>query len=80
MEEFSQWQTNFEQASVMISNGSIFTGKINIKNFPRLSDLMKNGDESYITFVGSEKNAGEERTYLINKQYVVWLDAGPSRG
>jgi len=78
MEEYSQWQKNFKKASVMVANGSVLSGKINIKNYPRLSDLMRNSDEHYITLVGAESGGSEEKTFIINKKYVVWLEAGPS--
>ena len=77
MEDFVQWPKNFKKASIRLSNGEKLSGKINIKDFQRLSDLMRNSEEQYIILIGCENGGIENKTYIINKKFIIWLDAGP---
>jgi len=68
------WEKNYKDAKVKLSCGTIITGKINIREFPRLSDMMKNTYESYIVVVDVSSESEKPLTYIINKQYVVWVE------
>ena len=63
------WETNFKIA-VKTSDGRVHTGKVNIQNFQRLSDFLKNKDDEFIVIVPDEENSGSE-VLMLNKSYII---------
>ena len=55
-----------------MTDGSILKGKINIKEFPRLSMLFKTTPDNFITLVPEEDS---KKGIIINKNYVLWAES-----
>lgn len=70
------WEKNFKKASVKVSDGTTITGTINIREYPRLSDLIKKVEEPFLIIVGVEGSADITKTYMVNKKYILWVEAG----
>ncbi len=69
----NQYVKNYKNIKVKISDGNIITGQINITNFSRLSEYLKQSSDKFITIVVD--NSGEEkRTTLVNKEHIIWAD------
>jgi hypothetical protein len=73
MEESQEWEVNFKSVTVKMSDGSLFTGKVNIRVFQRLSDFFRNADDRFIVLVLDQDQT--ERVIMANKSYIVWVEA-----
>ena len=67
-----QWVRNYKRVTVKMTDGSILKGKINIKDFPRLSMLFKTTPDNFITLVPEEDS---KKGIIINKNYVLWAES-----
>lgn len=67
-----QWIRNYKKVTIRMTDGSILKGKINIKEFPRLSMLFKTSPENFITLVPEEDS---KKGIIINKNYVLWAES-----
>ncbi len=56
-----------------MSDGSAFTGKVNIRAFQRLSDFFRAVDDRFIVLLSEEAQA--PRVLMLNKTYIVWAEA-----
>jgi len=70
----SQWETNFKKATVKLSDGSLLKGVINIGESKRLSDKLKRKEEPLVVLVGVEQEHTEIKTYIINREKVIWVE------
>ncbi len=71
----TQWETNFKALTVKMSDGSLLTGKVNIRNFPRLSDYFRQSEDQFITMLCPGGEEGQTKAVMINKSYVIWAEA-----
>lgn len=69
----TNWDVNFHNVTVKMSDGSVFAGKVNIRNYQRLSDFFKNADERFIVVIPDEEH--QQRASMVNKQYIIWAEA-----
>jgi len=67
------WPSNYKTARIKISDGSVIQGKVNIGEFNRLSDSVKAGDEKFLVLVGTLGDENQEKTYIIHKDKIVWI-------
>ncbi|MFO8089163.1 MAG: hypothetical protein R6U13_04945 [Desulfatiglandaceae bacterium] len=67
------WPTNYKKAILKISDGSLIKGKINVGELKRLSDLIRMTDEKFIVLVGTLHDENEEKTFIINKNSIIWI-------
>jgi len=72
--DISQWETNFKKATVKLSDGSILKGMINIGESKRLSDKLKRKEDPLVVLVGVEQEHSEVKTYIINREKVIWVE------
>lgn len=72
-----EWEINFKEVTVKMSDGTMFAGKVNIRNFSRLSDFLKIATDPFIVIV-SEEGEPNGRVLMVNKNYVVWAEVGIS--
>ena len=72
--DISQWETNYKKASVKLSDGSILKGMINIGEYKRLSDKLKRKEDPLVVLVGVEQEHTEIKTYIINREKVIWVE------
>jgi hypothetical protein len=67
-----QWVRNYKKVTIKMTDGSILKGKINIREFPRLSMLFKTSPDNFITIVPEEDS---KKGIIINKNYVLWAES-----
>jgi len=56
-----------------MSDGSAFTGKVNIRTFQRLSDFFRTADDRFIVLLSEGEQP--QRVLMLNKTYIVWAEA-----
>lgn len=71
-QEKDHWVRNYKKVSVKMRDGSTLKGKINIKEFPRLSFLFRTSPDNFITLVPEED---PNKALIINKNYVLWAES-----
>lgn len=72
MVESMKYEVNYKNVTVKTIDGSMITGKVNIQNFQRLSDMLKHSMDNYLT-IASEKGAhASELITIVNKQHIIW--------
>jgi hypothetical protein len=69
-----EFEMNYKVICVKISDGSMVKGKINLTNYPRVSDMLKNSNEKFITVVADEQNQDAKKIYVINKEFMIWAE------
>jgi hypothetical protein len=73
MEGTMKWETNFKPIVVKMSDDSRLDGKLNIRNFKRISDFFRNVQDQFIVMVTDEEQA--QRTIILNRNFIVWIEA-----
>ena len=69
-----EFEKNYKGICVKISDGSIVKGKINLTNYPRISDMLKNSNEKFITVVADDQSQDAKKIYIINKEFMIWAE------
>jgi hypothetical protein len=69
-----EFEKNYKGICVKISDGSMVKGRINLTNYPRISDMLKNSNEKFITIVADEQNPDSKKVYIINKEFMIWAE------
>ncbi len=66
------WPRNYKKVTLKMTDGSILKGKINIKEFPRLSVLFKTSPDNFIAIVPEEE---PKKVFIVNKNYILWTES-----
>jgi hypothetical protein len=74
MAQVTNYEKNYKNIKAKISDGSIITGKINISNFPRLSDYLKQSTDKFITIQSEETERAAKKATIVNKEHIIWAD------
>ena len=69
-----EYAKNYQNIKVKISDGSVITGKINITNFARLSEYLKQSNDKFITILSEETEGGGKKATIVNKDFIIWAD------
>jgi hypothetical protein len=72
MSESQKFGTNYRSATVKMVDGSTFSGKINIRNYNRLSDFVKSVDERFIIMVSETDH--DEKVFFLKVEHIVWVE------
>jgi hypothetical protein len=59
-----EFEKNYKWICVKISDGSMVKGRINLTNYQRISDMLKNSNEKFITIVADEQNPDSQKVYI----------------
>jgi hypothetical protein len=65
---------NYKNIKARISDGSIITGKINIMNYARLSEYLKQSNDRFITILSEVTEGAGKKATIVNKDYIIWAD------
>jgi hypothetical protein len=76
IDDNSSWVKEYRDISIRTSDGSTFLGKINLCHHKRISDLFKNPCEQFIVLVDVMFRESTEKTVIINKNHIVWVEPG----
>ena len=67
-------QQNKKSVSVRLTDGTTIKGKINIKAYTRLTDLLNSSDEANFAVVTDASVAGQPgKTIIVRKEQIVWV-------
>ncbi len=69
-----EFEKNYKGICVKISDGSMVKGKINLTNYPRISDMLKNSNDKFITVVADENSPNAGKVFIINKEFIIWAE------
>jgi hypothetical protein len=70
------WVKEYRQVNIRTTDGSTFSGKINLGYNKRISDLFKNPSDQFIVLVDVVYRDTPEKVVIINKQHIVWVEPG----
>ena len=65
---------NFRSVVVKIKDGTTITGKLNIGDFPRVSDFFKKSPDQYFVLSDAEHRGMTGKVVIINKNEIVWAE------
>ena len=55
-----------------MSDGSVFSGKVKVRGFWRLSDYLLTADERLPVIVGKEGQP--QKVMMVDKNYILWAE------
>jgi len=62
-----------KEAILKLSDGNTIKGKINIKSYARLSDLLNQKDDRFLVVFDCQFREELGKVLFINKRHVVWI-------
>lgn len=65
------YTTKYENIVVKLSDGSMIKGKLNIRDYNRLSDYLRHAQDQFVVIVSEESEQGSEKVFFINRDYIV---------
>jgi hypothetical protein len=68
-----RWEVNYRQVTVKMSDGLVYTGRVNIREFPRVSDFFRNSEDRFVVVISEQDEA--KKVMLLNKNFIVWAEA-----
>ncbi len=68
------YKTEYRNITVRTTDGTTFTGKVNIGIKERVSDLFTKPEKPFIIMLNSEYKEGSERVLIINKNHIIWAE------
>jgi hypothetical protein len=69
----AEWEVNYKRVTIKMSDGSVFTGEVNIRAFQRVSDFFRSADDQFVVLVSEEVQS--RRVVMVNRNYVIWAEA-----
>ena len=70
MEVEEAWQVNYRRVTLKMSDGTLYAGKLNIRDFNRASDFFRHAEEEFYLMVVSVPD-GSEKVMMLNKNFIV---------
>ncbi|HPD61112.1 MAG TPA: hypothetical protein PKV48_05070 [Thermodesulfobacteriota bacterium] len=70
------WVKEYRKVTVRTSDGSTFSGKINLSHNKRISDLFKNPRDQFVVLTDVVFGDPPEKVIIINKNHIVWVEPG----
>jgi hypothetical protein len=70
MEIEQAWQVNYMRVTVKMSDGTLYAGKLNIRDFDRASDFFRHAEEQFYLMVVSVPD-GSEKIMMLNKNFII---------
>lgn len=65
-----RWEVNYKHVTMHMSDGSTVSGKINIRNFNRVSDFLKTAADRFIIITPD----GSQKATMLNRGHVIWAE------
>jgi hypothetical protein len=69
----AEWEVNLKRVTVKMSDGSVFSGEVNIRSYQRLSDFFRGVTDQFVLLVSEEGQS--RRVLMLNKNYLIWAEA-----
>ena len=68
------YATNYRTITVKMKDGTEITGKLNIGEFARVSDLFRQNPVEYIVLAEAEHRGGSGKVVILNRREIVWAE------
>ena len=68
------YKTEYRNITVKTTDGSTFSGKVNIGIKERLSDLFTKPEKPFIILLNGENEESPEKVLFINKNHIIWAE------
>jgi small nuclear ribonucleoprotein (snRNP)-like protein len=69
-----RWVKKFRTVTIKMKDGTIVTGKLNIGEYPRVSDLFRSSADQYFVLADAEHRGSSGKVIIINKTEIVWVE------
>jgi hypothetical protein len=69
-----QWVRQFQTVTIKIKDGTVITGKLNIGDYPRVSDLFRQSPDQYFVLSDAEHRGSSGKVVIVNKSEIVWVE------
>jgi hypothetical protein len=69
-----QWVKQFQTVTIKIKDGTVITGKLNIGDYPRVSDLFRQSPDQYLVLADAEHRGSSGKVVIVNKSEIVWVE------
>jgi hypothetical protein len=76
-ERKSRYRKVFRKLTVKTSDGSTFSGKVNIGFHERASDLFTKSDIPFLVMFDVELRDTTGKVFFVNKNHIVWAEPDP---
>ena len=68
------WVKNFRRVVIKLKDGTLVTCKLNIGDFPRVSDFFKKSPDQYFVLSDAEHRGVSGKVVIINKSEIIWAE------
>ena len=68
------WVRQFKTVTIKLKDGTVVTGKLNIGDYARVSDLFKQSPEQYLVLAEAEHRGSTGKVVIVNKSEIVWVE------
>lgn len=68
------WVKNFRGVTVKLKDGTTINGKLNIGDYPRVSDFFKKSPDQYLILADAEHMGTSGKVVIINKNEIMWAE------
>ena len=68
------WVKNFRSVVVKIKDGTTIAGKLNIGDFPRVSDFFRQSPDQYFVLSDAEHRGVSGKVVIVNKSEIIWAE------
>ena len=72
--EGDHWVRQFKTVTIKLKDGTVVTGKLNIGDYARVSDLFKQSPEQYLVLAEAEHRGSTGKVVIVNKSEIVWVE------
>ena len=69
-----KYPTNYHSVKIKIKDGDEITGKLNIGEFERVSDMFKQLNHQYIVLSDAQHRGASGKVVIINVSEIVWCN------
>ncbi|NLI76740.1 MAG: hypothetical protein GX442_09900 [Candidatus Riflebacteria bacterium] len=68
-----QYEVNFKNVRVKMTDGTSVTGRVNITSCKRLSDLFRQTRDNFLPLAVEE--GGKPKVVMVNKEYILLAES-----
>lgn len=68
------WVRNYRNVTIKIKDGTVITGKLNIGEYSRVSDLLRQSHDHYIVLSEAEHRGSKGKVVIINMKEIMWAE------
>jgi hypothetical protein len=69
-----QWVRNYRGVTIKIKDGTVISGKVNIGEYARVSDLLRQSQDQYIVLTEAEHRGSAGKVVIINRHEIMWAE------